>query len=125
MIDNGVTTTYYADSDEDGYGWLDTTLEECDQPLGYVTNSTDCDDNQDLSYPNNTETCDNIDNDCNGETDDDPADGTLYYKDSDEDTFGDANKTINACNQPDGYVVNSTDCDDNNNTTNPELQWNK
>ena len=46
--------------------------------------------------------------------------GTLYYKDSDEDTFGDANKTINACNQPDGYVANSTDCDDNNNTTNPE-----
>ena len=40
------------------------------------------------------------------------ADGTLYYKDSDEDTFGDANKTINACNQPNGYVADSTDCDD-------------
>ena len=47
-----------------------------------------------------TQKHDNIDNDCNGETDDNPTDETLYYKDSDEDTFGDANKTINACNQP-------------------------
>ena len=95
-------------------------MEACEQPLGYVTDHTDCDDNQNLSYPNNTETCDNIDNDCNGEIDDNPSDGNLYYKDSDEDTFGDANKTINACNQPNGYVTNSTDCDDKNNTIHPD-----
>lgn len=36
----------------------------------------------------------------------------VWYLDADEDEFGDADKTIMACAQPDGYVGNPDDCDD-------------
>ena len=44
-----------------------------------------------------------------------PSDGctpTTYYRDQDEDTFGDALDPIEACEAPAGYVSNNDDCDD-------------
>jgi hypothetical protein len=38
--------------------------------------------------------------------------GNIYYRDADEDMYGDLNNTINACSLPDGYVTNHNDCDD-------------
>jgi len=43
-----------------------------------------------------------------------------YYADNDEDGFGDEFNTIEACVQPAGYVLDNTDCDDNDNTVNPD-----
>ena len=43
-IDEGVTNTYYADFDSDGYGNPLETAEACSTPIGYTNNSTDCDD---------------------------------------------------------------------------------
>ena len=40
-----------------------------------------------------------------------------YYQDSDNDGFGDITTSIFACVQPNGYVVDSSDCDDNNANT--------
>ena len=37
-------TTYYADEDNDGYGNKVRPLQACEQPTGYVNNSTDVDD---------------------------------------------------------------------------------
>ena len=37
---------------------------------------------------------------------------TTWYADADGDGFGDAAMTLEACDQPDGYVANATDCDD-------------
>jgi hypothetical protein len=37
--------TYYADADGDGFGNPNVTTTACSPPAGYVTNSTDCNDN--------------------------------------------------------------------------------
>ena len=63
--------TYYADSDGDGYGNEAVSMWAVSQPSGYVNNSSDCDDNNDMVSPGYPEICDDgLDNDCNGEIDD-------------------------------------------------------
>ncbi|MDP2306307.1 MAG: FG-GAP-like repeat-containing protein [Pseudomonadota bacterium] len=58
-------TTFYVDSDADGYGG-DTTGLYCDAPAGYVADTTDCDDTAFAINPAATEVCDasNTDEDC-------------------------------------------------------------
>ncbi len=111
QVDEGVGTTYYADSDGDGFGGSNNSMVACTTPSGYVTNNTDCDDNDANNYPGNTEICDGQDNDCDGLIDENG--NTTYYADADGDGFGDSSNSIIACTPPSSYVTNSTDCDDN------------
>ncbi|MBI5099211.1 MAG: hypothetical protein HZB30_08215 [Nitrospirae bacterium] len=62
--------TYYYDADLDGYGDPNSAKQACYQPVGYITNSLDCDDTDSTINPYAVEICDNKDNDCNGQTDD-------------------------------------------------------
>ncbi len=65
------------------------------------------------------ETCDEADNDCDGETDEGLRINT-FYADADVDTFGDQFGTpVEACAAPDGYVSNALDCDDGDETIRP------
>jgi hypothetical protein len=41
---------YYADADGDGKGDINNTVQACEQPEGYVTNSSDCDDSEALVW---------------------------------------------------------------------------
>ncbi|MFN8324859.1 MAG: MopE-related protein [Flavobacteriaceae bacterium] len=65
---NNSTITYYADADGDGYGNVNvTTQSSTGVPVGYVTNSTDCNDNNAVINPFASEICNNgIDDNCNG-----------------------------------------------------------
>jgi len=69
MTDEGVLTTYYADVDADGFGNPSSSTLACSQSSGYVTNNTDCNDNDNTIYPGATDICDGKDNDCDGTTD--------------------------------------------------------
>ena len=73
-LDQSTTTTWYNDGDQDGFGDPTNTLNACNEPNNFVSNSTDCDDNTDTVNPNAVEVCDNTDNDCNGAIDDDATD---------------------------------------------------
>jgi hypothetical protein len=66
-VDEGVTTTYYLDSDGDGYGDGAVTQQACTLPGGHADNSLDCNDNNAEVYPNAPEICDGVDNQCPGD----------------------------------------------------------
>ena len=117
LIDEGVGTTYYADNDGDGFGDINNSMVACSLPSGYVLDNTDCDDTDGNNYPGNTEICDGQDNDCDGLIDENG--NTTYYADSDGDGFGDASSSMTTCTQPSGYVLDNTDCDDNDGNNYP------
>jgi hypothetical protein len=64
-----LAATYYADVDGDGFGNPAVSEVACSKPNGYVSNNTDCNDNNAAAYTGATEICDGIDNDCDGNTD--------------------------------------------------------
>ena len=99
----GPMTTYYLDADSDTYGDASQTTEAYDQPLGYVTNGNDCDDQDPALNLLNSQ----------GACAPEPTTNT-YYLDADSDTYGDATQTTQATSQPYGYVTNANDCDDSN-----------
>jgi hypothetical protein len=114
------TATWYADSDDDEYGDAETTTQACDQPTGFVADDTDCDDDKDTVNPGEDEVCDDDDNDCDGEVDEDDAvDAPSWYRDADDDRYGDATDRVFSCSKPVGYVDDDTDCDDTADTAYP------
>ena len=109
-IDEGATTTFYADADGDGFGDPDSPVEACSAPSGAVADATDCDDADAAVNPDAAEVCDEIDNNCDGDVDE----GVLstFYADGDGDGFGDPDSSVEACEAPSGTVADATDCDD-------------
>ncbi|MDG1482581.1 MAG: putative metal-binding motif-containing protein, partial [Myxococcota bacterium] len=96
--DSGIVTI--TDVDGDGY-----SAEE------------DCNDEDELLHPGASEICDGIDNNCDGEIDEGVS--NTYYEDADEDGFGDAGSSIEACEAPEGYVPIGNDCNDADETSYP------
>jgi len=99
IIDEGLPIyTYYEDADFDGFGNILSLIITCFDfpPLGFVEDSSDCDDTNNLIYVT-----------------------IEYYADTDGDFFGDEFNSDLFCSllPPAGFVIDSTDCDD----TNPEI----
>jgi hypothetical protein len=113
-------TTWYADTDSDGYGDAATSTDACSAPSGFVADGTDCDDADTGANPGATETCNGVDDNCDGTTDESSAiDATTWYVDGDGDGYGSSTTSQTACAQPTGTVADSTDCDDSNATAHP------
>mgnify|MGYP001065749162 CR=1 FL=1 len=110
VVDDGLAKTpYYRDADGDGYGNSSASLLTCLPPTGYATAGLDCDDTNSLVYPGRAETCNGLDDDCDGSVDD----GVLIpiYPDVDGDGLGDWELASYACSVPAGYsIVGGDNC---------------
>jgi len=112
-------STWYADADADGYGSAWSTLTQCAQPAGHVSDGTDCDDLDGDVHPGASEVCNDVDDDCDGTADDGLA-TTDWFEDADGDGFGDPAVSVTDCAAPSGYVGDDTDCDDGDILVNPD-----
>jgi hypothetical protein len=110
--------TWYLDNDQDGFGGASSVQSVLSPGSNYILQGGDCDDDISSINPNAQETCDGIDNNCDGFIDNGLT-FTTYYADVDGDTYGNINDSIVDCSQPSGYVLNNTDCDDTNSAINP------
>jgi hypothetical protein len=121
-VDEGCSN-FYKDSDGDGYGDKKSRKAAMPDapPKGYVTNKADCNDKNKNIHPRAAEKCDGKDNNCNGTVDEGCSN---FYKDADGDGYGDASNTKPAtgAKAPEGYVKNSSDCDDSDASINPDAK---
>ncbi|MFH1466504.1 MAG: MopE-related protein [Pseudomonadota bacterium] len=105
--------TWYQDSDGDGWGAAGTSRTACAQPSGWVSDDQDCDDASASVHPEVPETCDGIDEDCDGDVDEGVVSEGIWYLDDDGDGYGqDAVSTSALCPAPSGYAALAGDCDD-------------
>ena len=108
-------STWGLDADGDGFGDEASETEACEAPgTEWVGNATDCDDDDVGVNPGASETCDEVDEDCDGDVDEDPIDGDSWWADTDLDGYGDPSTGVLACEQPANHVPNGDDCYDGN-----------
>ncbi len=104
---------WYPDNDHDGFGdGAATPMLSCTEPSGTVASHSDCDDDDPGSFPGNDESCDGVDNDCDGTVDEGGNSTGIWYTDADADGAGDPEAPVGGCVAPPGSVDNALDCDD-------------
>ncbi|MEN0064390.1 MAG: MopE-related protein [Myxococcota bacterium] len=123
--------TFYADTDQDGFGDVLAPVVACVAPPFSVEDATDCDDTRDDVRPDAVETCADLDDrNCDGISPQDDGDGDGspvcedcndidaaiaapqdWFFDGDHDGFGDGVAVV-ACLAPKDHVATSGDCND-------------
>ena len=122
--DSHDSKTWYRDIDNDGYGNVAVQTTASFEPAGYVSNHTDCNDNNAAINPAAAEVCDGLDNDCDCDGSIDEGVKQVFYMDFDGDGYGFASVSVQACSAPAGFVANKTDCNDNDGAVNnPATVW--
>jgi subtilisin family serine protease len=91
-----------------------------DQDADGVREDEDCDDARAEVGPGFEETCDGLDNDCDGGVDEEAVDAIAAYDDADGDGYGAPSTGEPACELPEGAVTNDLDCDDDDAGVNPD-----
>ena len=113
--------TWYADTDGDSYGDPDSLTADCAQPEGYTADMGDCDDaDGDINPGVSDDSCDGIDQNCDGVPDDGAGGSSAWYLDADGDGFGDPSTEMILCEEPLGYIADGSDCDDADPSINPD-----
>ncbi len=104
----------FTDGDGDGFGGGSSApgndLDCAD--AGEASSGDDCDDSEASRSPGAMESCNDLDDDCDDEVDENATDAGSWYADDDQDAHGDPGLSVTACDQPEGYVADATDCDD-------------
>ncbi|MFZ5477591.1 MAG: putative metal-binding motif-containing protein [Myxococcota bacterium] len=105
--------TWYYDGDGDGYGTSSSACLCAGSSPYTATNASDCDDGNASAYGGATESCDGVDNNCDGSTDPAGSSGCgTYYYDGDGDGYG-SSASACLCSPGSGYTVtNASDCHD-------------
>ena len=95
----------------------DDTSAPTDNDGDGVPADEDCDDNNAEVFPGAAESCDGLDNNCDGSVDE----GVLstFYVDGDGDGYGDTAQPVEACEAPEGASALGDDCDDEDAAFNP------
>lgn len=114
-VDDGTCSfdlIWYRDFDSDGFGDLNTSIVDNNQPSGYVANSDDCNDDDNTVFPNAPEVCDGQLNNCNG--------SSIPLTEIDNDSDGYVECNYNASTWVgDSAVIGGLDCNDNDDTVFP------
>ena len=116
-IDEGVLTTWFRDTDGDGFGDPDNFVEACEPGEGVSSNDADCNDGNAAVYPGALDVCNGIDDNCDGVVDEGGED--TFYRDVDGDGHGTPDDTVTGCDATDGYVSLNDDCDDTDAAVSP------
>jgi len=104
---------WYGDGDGDGAGDPSVTATGCIAPEGFVATAGDCDDLLDWVHPGAAETCNGVDENCDGSVDEGAAAGSsTWFADADGDGYGVPTPTTVACAPPPGFAASADDCDD-------------
>lgn len=125
-VDDGIAMlTWYDDDDGDSFGGH-PNLPTCAQPPGTVAQAGDCDDDDAEVNPLVREVCNGYDDDCDGDADDDdggvdPTTQVQWYRDADDDGYGDDTAMVEACEAPSAvFIRENGDCDDARPVVNPD-----
>ena len=101
------------DSDGDGFGSDDPISDD-------ISEGTDCGDDDPDVYVGVLERCNDHDDDCDGKKDKPThSDMPIWYKDHDDDGFGDENDFEYKCTTPKDHVEIIGDCDDDDKDIHP------
>ncbi len=121
-IDEGVLLGWLPDADGDGWGDEGAPVQACEAPAEHVGGALagDCDDGDAAVHPEAEESCDGVDQDCDGHVDE----GVLldWWADVDGDGWGNASYHSLACEAGVGMVDNDADCDDADAAVHPEAE---
>jgi hypothetical protein len=116
-VDEGVGETRYADRDGDGHGDRDRSEVRCAAEPGWSDEADDCDDSDANAFPGAEETCNGVDDDCDGNIDEGAT--TRRWVDADGDGYGDKFQPVDVCGEEPGTADNDDDCDDGDAAVNP------
>jgi hypothetical protein len=104
---------WFVDDDGDGFGTAGfDPVSSCEPVAGRASNALDCNDADPSVAPDQVESCNGVDDDCDGLIDNESPDAVLLYTDGDGDGFGVGSPLGQGCVAEPGQATMVGDCDD-------------